>query len=75
MAVIPLCESPLAELRKLLLDECDEVKSSHISEGLATPAGFRTNAAVKASLVTPECEHPFVPLAPGRFLSRLLDFG
>lgn len=75
MAAIPLCEAPLAELKKCLLDEFDEVKSSHISEALAAAMGFRTNAALKASLVGPEQDRPFALLHPERFLSRLVDFG
>ncbi|MBK7617589.1 MAG: hypothetical protein IPJ08_25130 [Burkholderiales bacterium] len=57
------------------VDEFDEVKSSHISEALAAAMGFRTNAALKASLVGPEQDRPFALLHPERFLSRLVDFG
>ena len=75
MAAIPLCEAPLAELKKCLLDEFDEVKSSHLSEALAAAMGFRTNAALKTALVGPEQDRPYALLNPERFLSRLVEFG
>lgn len=75
MAAIPLCEAPLAELKKSLLDEFDDVKSSHLTEALAASMGFRTHAALKAAMTGPEQDRPFYLLDPERFLARLVDFG
>lgn len=75
MAAIPLCEGPLAELKKSLLDRFDDVKSSHVTEALAASMGFRTNAALKAAMTGPEQDRPFRLLSPERFLTRLAELG
>lgn len=75
MAAIPLCEEPLAELKKSLLDEFDGVKSSHVTEALAACMGFRTHAALKAAMTGPEQDRPFYLLNTERFLTRLVEFG
>lgn len=75
MAAIPLCEAPLAELKKSLLDEFDDVKSAHLTEALAASMGFRTHAALKAAMTGPEQDRPFRLLDPERFLTRLAEFG
>ena len=75
MAAIPLCEAPLAELKKSLLDEFEDVKSSHITEALAACMGFRTHAALKAAMTGSEDDRPFYLLDPERFLRRLVELG
>ena len=75
MAAIPLCEAPLANLKKRLLDEFAEVKSSHLTEALARCMGFRTHAALKAAMAGPESDRPFYLLDPEQFLLRLSQFG
>jgi hypothetical protein len=75
MAAVPLCEAPLAELKKSLLDEFDDVKSSHVTEALAACMGFRTQAALRAAMTGPEQDRPFYLLDPERFLARLVEFG
>lgn len=75
MAAISLCEASLANLKKRLMDEFDEVKSSHLTEALAASLGFRTHAALKAAMTGPEEDRPFYLLDPERFLGRLTEFG
>ena len=75
MAAISLCETSLANLKKRLMDEFDEVKSSHLTEALASSLGFRTNAALKAAMTGPEADRPFYLLDSERFLFRLTEFG
>jgi hypothetical protein len=75
MAAIPLCESPLAHLKKSLRDEFPHVKSSHLSEALAHCLGYRTHAAMQAAMVGPEQDRPFALLQTQRFVDRLKQFG
>jgi hypothetical protein len=75
MAATPLCEVPLAALKKWLLDQYDEVKSSHLSEALACSLGFRTYASMQAAMVGPEQDRPFVLLNTPRFVARLVQLG
>ncbi|KQY80922.1 hypothetical protein [Pelomonas sp. Root1444] len=75
MAAISLCEAPLAHLKKRLMDEFVEVKSSHLTEALASSMGFRTHAALKAAMTGPEEDRPFYLLDPEQFLTRLTQFG
>lgn len=75
MAAIPLAKKPLAVIKQHLLDEFDEVKSSHLSEALAASLGFDTNAALQAAMTGPEDDRPFALLDTDRFLARLAEFG
>ena len=75
MAATPLCEAPLAALKKSLCDEFPHVKSSHLSEALARSLGFRTYAAVRAAMAGPEQDRPFTLLHTQRFVDRLKQFG
>ena len=75
MAATPLCEAPLAALKKLLRDEFPHVKSSHLSEALAHSLGFRTYAAMQAVMVGPEQNRPFALLQTQRFVERLKQLG
>jgi hypothetical protein len=75
MAATPLCEAPLAALKKSLRDEFPFVKSSHLREALAYSMGFRTNASLQAALVGPEQDRPFVLLKTPRFVERLVQLG
>ncbi len=75
MAATPLCEAPLAALKKSLRDEFPHVKSSHLSEALAHSLGFRTYAAMRAAMVGPEQDRPFTLLQTQRFVERLKQLG
>jgi len=75
MAAIPLCEAPLAALKKSLRGEFSDVKSSHLSEALAHSLGFRTYASMQAAMVGPENDRPFRLLGTQRFLDRLVQLG
>ena len=75
MAATPLCEAPLAALKKSLRDEFPHVKSSHLSEALAHSLGFRTHAAMQAAMVGPEQDRPFGLLQTQRFVERLKQLG
>ncbi len=75
MAATPLCEAPLAALKKSLRDEFPHVKSSHLSEALAHSLGFRTYAAMQAAMVGPEKDRPFALLQTQRFVERLKQLG
>jgi hypothetical protein len=75
MAATPLCESPLAALKKSLRDEFPDVKSSHLSEALAYSLGFRTYAAMQAAMTGPEPDRPFIVLMTPRFVERLVQLG
>ena len=75
MAATPLCETPLAALKKSLRDEFPNVKSSHLSEALAHSLGFRTYAAMQVVMVGPEQDRPFALLQTQRFVERLKQFG
>jgi hypothetical protein len=75
MAAVPLCEAPLAALKKSLRDEFPDVKSSHLSEALAYSLGFRTYASLMAAMAGPEIDRPFAVLNTPRMIERLQQFG
>lgn len=75
MAATPLCEAPLAALKKSLRDEFPHVKSSHLSEALAYSLGFRTYAAMSAAMTGLEGDRPFVLLSSERMSERLVQLG
>lgn len=75
MAATPLCEAPLAALKKSLRDEFPDVKSSHLSEALASSMGFRTAAAMQAAMTGPEPDRPYYLLDTAGFLKRLVQLG
>lgn len=75
MAATPLCSVPLSELKKALLDEFPDVKSSHLSEALAFSLGFRTHAAMQAAMTGPEADRPFHLLSTDRMRKRLVELG
>lgn len=75
MAATPLCAAPLRELKKALRDEFPHVKSSHLSEALAFSMGFRTYAAMQASMTGPETDRPFHLLSTDRMRKRLVELG
>lgn len=75
MAATPLCEAPLAALKKSLRDEFPDVKSSHLSEALAYSLGFRTYASMQAAMTGPELDRPFIVLKTPRFVERLVQLG
>ena len=78
MASIPLSESALASLKKSLRTEYPHVRSSHLTEALATALGHKSHAALLAYLAlakqrddTPD----FELLDDDRFDKRLQEFG
>ncbi|NML44099.1 hypothetical protein HHL11_10090 [Ramlibacter sp. G-1-2-2] len=75
MAATPLCEAPLAALKKSLRDEFPDAKSSHLSEALAASLGFRTYASLQAAMTGPEEDRPFVLLNSEMLRKRLMQFG
>lgn len=75
MAATPLCEAPLAALKKSLRDEFPYVKSSHLSEALAYSLGFRTYASMSAAMTGPDGDRPFVLLSTERLCERLVQLG
>lgn len=75
MAATPLCEGPLAALKKSLRDEFPDAKSSHLSEALAASLGFRTYASLQAAMTGPEGDRPFVLLDSELLRERLVEFG
>lgn len=75
MAAIPLCEAPLAALKKSLRDEFSDVKSSHLTEALAYSLGHGTYASMQAAMTGPERDRPYVLLDSARFVERLIQLG
>ncbi|WP_288896233.1 hypothetical protein [uncultured Delftia sp.] len=75
MAATPLCEAPLASLKKSLRDEFPDVKSSHLTEAMAHSLGFQTYASLRAEMVGPEHDRPFHLLDSRLFVERLVQLG
>lgn len=75
MAAVSLCEAPLAALKNRLRDEFDFVKSSHVGEALAYSMGFKTQAALRATMTGPDESRPFKLLSSERFRERLVQLG
>ena len=75
MAATPLCEAPIAALKKSLRDEFPHVKSSHLSEALARSLGFRTYASMQIALAGLEQDRPFALLNTEHFVERLVQLG
>lgn len=72
MTSILLSTDSLAQLKRETHKKLPEVKSSHLSEALAAAFGFRTNAALLASLTAaPQSRTPDIQL----FTERLQRFG
>lgn len=75
MAAIALTEASVVAVKNSLRDEFLDTKSAHISEALAYSLGFNTQAAMRAALVAPEADPPYVLLDTGRMLERMRQFG
>lgn len=75
MAAIPLTEASVVALKNALSDEFPEVKSSHLSEALAHAAGFRTHAALLASIARSQEGDQLLMLSTQKMLERLLALG
>lgn len=72
----PLLEpSSVDALKRALLDAFPKVKSSHLSEALASALGFQTQAALKAELGRPATVHPTATLNVQLLRKRLSQFG
>lgn len=75
MASIPLSDSALAAVKKSLRKEYPDVRSSHLSEALATALGRRTHAALLVD-AREQSHDPFIELLDDeRFDARLQEFG
>lgn len=75
MASIVLSEVPLANLKNLSREAFPAIKSSHLTEALASALGFRTHASLLAALGVPATEADIVPLDESAFRQRLNDLG
>ena len=75
MAAIALTEASVVAVKNSLRGEFLDTKSAHISEALAYSLGFNTQAAMRAALVAPEADPPYVLLDTGRMLERMRQFG
>ena len=74
MAAIALTNASVVAVKNALRDEFPAVKSSHITEALASSLGYRTHAALQAAL-QPEPEAPFALLSTQKLLLRLQALG
>lgn len=75
MAAIPLIDASIASVKKSLCVEFEEVRSSHLLEALASSMGFRTYASMRAAMIGPELDRPFVCLNSESFTARLVQLG
>jgi len=75
MTAIALAETSLASLKKSLRQELPDVRSSHLTEALSAALGFRTHAALAASLPGQAADPSFVLLSNECFESRLRELG
>ncbi|WP_431229149.1 hypothetical protein [Burkholderia contaminans] len=69
-----LDSSSVNTLKRVLLDELPNIKSSHLSEALAFALGFQTHAALKADLCLPD-DRPLISLSLSHLRKRLDQFG
>jgi hypothetical protein len=75
VAAISLIDESIAALKSALRREFPHVKSSHLSEALAYALGFRTHAALLASLARSDTDGQLVLLSTQRMLGRLQGLG
>ena len=76
MATIELCPAQLSTLKAALRRDYTDVKSSHLTEALASALGFRTHAALIADMERHEAgDAPFALLNRDFFLKKLIDLG
>ncbi|TXH91625.1 MAG: hypothetical protein E6Q71_02425 [Pseudomonas sp.] len=78
MLFVPPCAKALRAVKTRLSEAIPHIPSSHLTEALAAAAGFKTNAALRASLwepgKAPESCAAF-EFHDGKFLQRLQQFG
>lgn len=70
MAAIALSIESLRSLKNVLQDRFPTIKSSHMSEALASALGFRTHAALLTQAAA-GITNPLYPLNESRFIERL----
>lgn len=78
MLFVPPCANALRVVKTRLSQAIPDVPSSHLSEALATAAGFKTNAALRASLWEPgkdPASCPAFEFHDAKFLQRLHQLG
>lgn len=75
MASLSVSASHLHSLKNALQDRFPAVKSSHLSEALASALGFRTHASLLADLRNATGDQKYLQLDSGLFLSRLQQLG
>lgn len=75
MSAVLLDKDALRALKRAVVADLPEVRSAHVSEAIASAAGFRTHAALLSSLQ--QCsDYPYyVLLDEDRFLNRLIALG
>lgn len=78
MLFVPPCAQALRTVKARLSAAIPHISSSHLTESLASAAGFRTNAALRASLWEPGKDPvtcPALEFHDRKFLERLRQFG
>lgn len=78
MLFVPPCAQALRTVKTRLSAAIPHISSSHLTEALASAAGFRTNAALRASLWEPGKDPvtcPALEFHDRKFLERLRQFG
>lgn len=76
MPALVLSRSNLGTVKKALSERYPNLKSSHLTEALAASLGFRTHAALLASIDQADPASPAIALLDDAlFLSRLQEFG
>ncbi|WP_027469224.1 hypothetical protein [Deefgea rivuli] len=75
MPSIEVKASSITSAKHALLDQCPEIKSSHLSEALAAALGFRTNAALLSALPNLDADPPIEFLQHQLFSQRLKELG
>jgi hypothetical protein len=77
MLFVPPCANALRTVKNRLSAALPHISSSHLTEALASSAGFRTNASLRASLWEPgkdPASFPALEFHDGKFLERLRQF-
>jgi hypothetical protein len=82
MSFITSTPDSFSSLKKVVHSYYPDIRSSHLSEALASAAGFKSHAALLANLKSQEVSKidgfvidRFLPLKEVDFLDRLIDFG
>ena len=75
MAAILLTEERVSGLKKALIREKPDVRSSHLTEAIAAALGFGTNASLRVAVADHRVDPPVVLLNEKAFDRRLQAFG